>query len=226
MVALFCCEAPRAGTSAKPRLTIATVSFMTSPLKQKPAAARRIARRGRVRGSCRRQPARCLRGRRDLFLVCDAFDLDAPWFDAVSERKRQLQHPVAIGRADLFDVQELRNRKRLFVSRCNSVFGDRLLSANSQGMTCHIEVDVSRVDAGQGHVNTPPIVGSGRLEGRRLASCGTTWKLIPELVEDVLELPLENEEIVDCVPTGQSKHGLYLLSHALDRFSHAWVHVK
>src|SRR5215208_6395273 len=171
------------------------------------------------------QPAR-LRGRRDLFLVRHVFYVDAAGLDAFFEGKRQLQHPMAVGRADLFDVQELRKGKRLFVSRCGSVAGYRLISTNGHGVTCGIQVHVSRIDAGKGHVNTPPVVGGGHLEGWRVASSRTTWKLIPELIEDALNLPFESEKIVDRV-TGHSKHGqLPPLSCSLIDLNHAFLHVK
>ncbi|HET9191859.1 MAG TPA: hypothetical protein VFO21_03210 [Vicinamibacterales bacterium] len=60
-----------------------------------------------------------------------------------------------------------------------------------------------------------------------MASSGANWELVPKLVEDALELPLEGEEIVNGVPTGHAKHGqLPPLSCFQIDLDHAWIYVK
>ena len=104
---------------------------------------------------------------------------------------------MTVGSSDLFDVQELRDGKRLFVLHCGGIVGCRLVGANGHGVARRIQADVARVDAGKRYVNTPPIVRRGHLEGWRIAGSGANWKLVPELIEDAFELALESKEIID-----------------------------
>src|SRR5690348_14934434 len=145
--------------------------------------------------------------RGELLFLAGRLDLEATRFDAVLERDRELQHTVVVGSSHLFDVKELRQREALFVLHLIAgLVLRRFDSAKRHRMPRDVDVYVLRIDPRNGHVNAPSLVV--RLHLEPVGRCGGRpgWQLAPELVEHPFDVSLEREEIVNGIPTSQTKH--------------------
>src|SRR5205085_6823200 len=135
-------------------------------------------------------------------------DLYAARFDALLQGKRQAQHSMAMRGGEFLEIEELRNRQRLFVARnaLVSAFA-RNLGANGEIVAGDLEGDVVRIDAGKRNVNAPAVIRRVYLERLgRTGRGGAGRQIAPELVEEAIHFTLKIEHVVERIPPIETKH--------------------
>jgi hypothetical protein len=107
-------------------------------------------------------------------------------------------------RAQLVEIQELRNSQRLLVPRYLHVLLAliRFLDTDAERVPRDLERHVLRIDTGQRNVNLPALVSGVHLERAGRASRCARGQIAPELVEEAIHIPLQIEEVVKWTPTG------------------------
>src|SRR6187200_3017396 len=108
---------------------------------------------------------------------------------------------------EFLEIEELRDHQRLFVARdvLVSAFA-RNLGANREIVAGDLEGHVLRIDARQRNIDAPPVIRRVHLKrwGRTGSSAGR--QIAPKLVEETIHLTLEVEDVIERIPTGETKH--------------------
>jgi hypothetical protein len=128
-----------------------------------------------------------------------------------------LQHAVAMRGPELIKIKELRHRERLLEPDAPTavlrVAG--LFSPNAERVTGGLERHMLGVDARQGDIDPPPVLGRVDLERRGGRIRRAVRQVAPELVEHTVKLTLEIEQIL-IRRSSEAKH-TFLLSICLGR---------
>src|SRR4029453_12806754 len=107
----------------------------------------------------------------------------------------------------LLEVEELRNHQRLLVARDVPVSAfARNLGAIGEIVAGDPERQVFRIDARQRNVNAPAVVRRVHVERWRRTGSSAGRQIAPKLVEETIHLTLEVEDVIERIPTGETKH--------------------